>query len=132
MVFLLLLLGLLGTPAVCAQTDARGVELQRRQLDAFRQEPRVAVVVAVDQYPEESGFRRLEFAAKDAEALAQALSGPDFNYRVRIIVNQQAVRTVIRGALEKRGCDRRRERHAAFLLCRTWRPEGRQAISGHL
>ncbi len=83
-----------------AQTlSERGVTLARQQVDEFRQEPRVAVIVAVDQYQEESGFRKLEYATKDASALAAALQAADFSYNVRTLLNERALRTVIRTAI---------------------------------
>jgi len=87
--------------ALCAQSQGpadRGVTTLRRQLDVFQKEPRVAVVVGVDDYRHSSGFRKLDYAAKDADSIAQALEGGDFKYKVVKKLNTEAIRTELREA----------------------------------
>ncbi len=91
----------LTAPALFAQAPgSRGIAIERQQFNAFQEEPRVAVIVAVDQYPEESGFRKLDFATKDADSLAQVLAGPNFNYKVQKLLNSRALRNVVRQSLK--------------------------------
>src|ERR1035438_870136 len=66
------------------------------ELNAFEREPRIAVVVGIDDYREEYGFRKLDYAAKDAQAVAETLRAEPFKYDVRMILNADAMERVVK------------------------------------
>ncbi len=91
---------LLFAGVLCAQPNDRSATAFRHQLEAFQQEPRVALIVAIDEYPRASGFRKLEYATRDAAALSDALSAPGLNYKVRLLLNHEALHNEVRQALK--------------------------------
>jgi tetratricopeptide (TPR) repeat protein len=64
---------------------------------SFENEKKFAVVVGIDKYPPESGFRQLQFAAADAVAMADELHRQ--GYEVKRLIDSEAVRESVRSAL---------------------------------
>lgn len=72
---------------------------QTSDSDRFLAERKVAIVVGISDYPPESGFPKLQYAAKDAEDLAAALTRQ--GYQTQLLTNQHAMKTSIRRALQQ-------------------------------
>jgi uncharacterized caspase-like protein len=72
---------------------------QTSDSDRFLAERKVAIVVGISDYPPESGFPKLQYAAKDAEDLAAALTKQ--GYQTQLLTNQHAMKTSIRRALQQ-------------------------------
>jgi uncharacterized caspase-like protein len=64
----------------------------------FLAEKKLAIIVGISDYPAESNFPKLEFAAKDAQDLASALQKQ--GYQTQLLTDQHAMRVSIRKALE--------------------------------
>jgi uncharacterized caspase-like protein len=82
----LLVLGALSVSA--ALTSSRQPEYE-----TFSKEPRVAVVIGINDHPETSGFPRLRFAVADAQAIAEALK--ENGYDVRLLLDREATQAGI-------------------------------------
>lgn len=90
---------LLFCPALMAPGAATEAQSQTSAPELFPAERRVAIVVGISDYPAESGFPRLQYAAKDAEDLASALQKQ--GYQVQLLTNQHAMKSSIRKALQQ-------------------------------
>lgn len=90
---------LLFCPALMAPGAATEAQSQTAAPEVFPAERRVAIVVGISDYPTESGFPRLQYAAKDAEDLASALQKQ--GYQVQLLTNQHAMKSSIRKALQQ-------------------------------
>ena len=64
---------LLFCPSLIALGAATEGQSQTSAPELFLAEKKVAIVVGISDYPAESGFPRLQYAAKDAEDMADAL-----------------------------------------------------------
>ncbi len=82
-----------------AQADANNATFKNRDAQPFLTEKKVAIVVGISDYPKESGFDKLNFAAKDAEDLAKALQKQ--GYSTQLLTDQHAMKSSIQAALEQ-------------------------------
>jgi len=67
--------------------------------EPFLSEKKVAIVVGISDYPPESGFPKLQFAAKDAQDLVAALSKQ--GYQTQLLIDQHAMKSSLRRALQQ-------------------------------
>ncbi len=65
----------------------------------YLKEKKVAIVIGISDYPVESGFPKLQFAAKDAQDLAAALEKQ--GYQVQLLTDQHAMKSSLKRALEQ-------------------------------
>lgn len=89
-----------GTPPNAATTE-RGLIRLPEEAAAFQREGRVAVVVGINAYAPESGFRTLDYAKEDAQALDKQFS--KYGYTVRPLLDGQAKKSFILKAIEEAG-----------------------------
>lgn len=89
-----------GTPPNAATTE-RGLMRLPEEAAAFQREGRVAVVVGINAYAPESGFRTLDYAKEDAQALDKQFS--KYGYTVRPLLDGQAKKSFILKAIEEAG-----------------------------
>lgn len=82
---------------VCA--DEKNVRLVEAQ--QFAQGNKVAVIVGVNTYDQESGLRPLKYAAADADALTAVLQ--KHGYAARTLTNQKATKSYILNAIKQAG-----------------------------
>lgn len=92
-------LALLAAQAAGAQLVAPQNAAKMPDAAPFLAEKKVAIVVGISDYPAESGFPKLQFAAKDASDMAAALVKE--GYQVQLLTDQHAMRSSIRKALEQ-------------------------------
>lgn len=93
----LALLLALSSPLVSAQGATKEVQSKAPNPDPFLTEKKVAIVVGISDYPAESGFPKLQFAAKDAQDLAAALQKQ--GYQTQLLTNEHAMKSSIQRAL---------------------------------
>jgi Caspase domain len=93
-----LLIGL-GSPLLMAQTNLTAATPKPPSPEPFLAEKKVAIVVGISDYPAESGFPKLQFAAKDAHDLASALEKQ--GYQTQLLTDQHAMKSSIRKALQQ-------------------------------
>lgn len=93
------LLALFAAQVAGAQLPAPKDEVKLPDAAPFLIEKKVAIVVGISDYPAESGFPKLQFAAKDAQDIAAALEKE--GYQVQLLTDQHAMRSSIRKALEQ-------------------------------
>jgi TPR repeat protein len=93
-----LLLCLLFALSGAAQTDSKGVKISPRDATRFQAEKKLALVVGINDYQEESGLSKLKYAVKDAEDLAKTLR--DFGYQADILTDSRAMKVTIRKHLD--------------------------------
>ncbi len=65
----------------------------------FLGEKKIALVIGISDYPQESGFPKLQFAAKDAQDLAAVLQNQ--GYKTVLLTDSHAMRSSIRNALQQ-------------------------------
>jgi len=83
--------------------DAKGaVRVDEDERQSFNRGNKVAVVVGIENYLEETGFPALSYAVDDAQALADFLSN-EAGYRVRLLSDHMANKNVVMRALEQAG-----------------------------
>jgi len=70
-----------------------------RSAEPFLAEKKIAIVVGISDYPPESGFTKLQFAAKDAQDLASVLQKQ--GYRTQVLTDSHAMKSSIRKALQQ-------------------------------
>ena len=80
-----------------ASSANRGIIPVRQQWTGFRKQLRIALVIGIDTYPPESGFRKLQYAVKDAQDFAGELKHQ--GYTVNLLTDSAALRNSIRKAL---------------------------------
>jgi len=101
-----------------AQTGDKGVKVSPRDAARFQAEKKLALVVGINDYQEESGLSKLKYAVSDAEELATALQS--YGYVADVLTDSKAMKVTIR-------------RHLADLLKRVQPDSGTIlfAFSGH-
>jgi len=82
-----------------SQTGSRTAPSQVQNPAPFLQEKKIAIVVGISDYPAESGFPKLRFAAKDAQDLAAVLGNQ--GYKVHLLTDERAMRSSIRLTLQQ-------------------------------
>ncbi|MCK5897077.1 MAG: SUMF1/EgtB/PvdO family nonheme iron enzyme, partial [Cocleimonas sp.] len=91
--------GVYFSPPLYADTN-KGL-MRTQEETKFRQENKVAIVVGVGAYDNNSGLRRLAYATKDASGIANALRQQD--YTVRLLMNHKANKGYILSAIKQAG-----------------------------
>jgi uncharacterized caspase-like protein len=81
-----------------AQSSSKELVPKGANPEPFLAEKKIAVVVGISDYPAESGFPKLEYAAKDAQDLAAALQKQ--GYQTQLLTDYSALRNSIHKALE--------------------------------
>ncbi|HSY13164.1 MAG TPA: caspase family protein [Verrucomicrobiae bacterium] len=89
----------LNVPLLIAQATLKPVTSTAPDPNPFLSEKKVAIVVGISDYPEESGFPKLQFAAKDAQDLAAALEKQ--GYKTQLLTNEHAMKSSIQRALQQ-------------------------------
>lgn len=89
----------LSSPLLIAQGQAKETATQSADAAPFFAEKKVAIVVGISDYPAESGFPKLQYAAKDAQDLADALKKQ--GYQTQVLTDQHAMKSSIRKALQQ-------------------------------
>jgi uncharacterized caspase-like protein len=89
----------LASPLVMAQGPSKEAAAQAADAAPFFAEKKVAIVVGISDYPAESGFPKLQYAAKDAQDLASALEKQ--GYQTQVLTDQHAMKSSIRKALQQ-------------------------------
>ena len=82
-----------------SQTGPRTALSQGQNPVPFLEERKIAIVVGISDYPPESGFPKLRFAAKDAQDLAAVLGNQ--GYKVHLLIDERAMRSSIRLTLQQ-------------------------------
>jgi formylglycine-generating enzyme len=77
-----------------AQNGGKGVSLPPEDPTRFLTEKKLALVIGINDYPEESGLSKLKWAAKDATDLAAELTRQ--GYTVDLLVNERVTKVAIR------------------------------------
>lgn len=95
---LAILLFCFASQVLIAQTSSKAPAPPATSPEPFFTEKKIAVVVGISEYPAESGFPKLEFAAKDAQDLAAALQKQ--GYQTQVLTDHNALKNSIRKALE--------------------------------
>jgi uncharacterized caspase-like protein len=93
------LVGALWSSAVLAQGLGVAPTAQLPAATSFVSEKKVAIVVGISDYPIESGYPRLQFAAKDAADLAAALQKQ--GYQTELLTDSHAMKSSIIRALQQ-------------------------------
>jgi uncharacterized caspase-like protein len=86
------------SPLLIAQTNSKEPPPPAPDPAPFLSEKKVAIVVGISDYPPETNFSKLEFAAKDAQDLSAALQKQ--GYQTQLLTDQHAMKVSIRKALE--------------------------------
>ena len=89
----------LAQPILRVQSD-RGAE-RVREAEQFSGQDKIAIIVAIEEYLEESGFRALDYAVEDGEALAATLDRQ--GYLVKTFYNHRAKKHFILDAIDNAG-----------------------------
>ena len=89
---------LLGAPMLLAETPATSAA-KPPNFEPFLAEKKVAIVVGISDYQPESGFPKLQFAAKDAQDLAAVLQKQ--GYKTQVLTDEHAMKSSIRKALQQ-------------------------------
>src|SRR5580704_10156445 len=89
----------LNVPLLIAQATLKPVTSTAPDPNPFLSEKKVAIVVGISDYPAESGFPKLQYAAKDAQDLASALEKQ--GYQTQVLTDQHAMKSSIRKALQQ-------------------------------
>jgi uncharacterized caspase-like protein len=97
--FMLALLLALSSPLLVAQGPLKDVSSKSPDPNPFLAEKKVAIVVGISDYPPESGFPKLQYAAKDAQDLAAALQKQ--GYKTQLLTDSHAMRSSIQRALQQ-------------------------------
>ena len=92
------LLFCLASPLLIAQTNSKEPAPKAPDPAPFLAEKKLAIVVGISDYPPETNFPKLEFAAKDAQDLSAALQKQ--GYQTQLLTDQHAMKVSIRKALE--------------------------------
>jgi len=88
----------LASPFLTAMANSPEPAPKPPAAEPFLADKKVAIVVGISDYPAESGFPKLEFAAKDAQDLVGALQKQ--GYETQLLTDQHALRNSIHKALE--------------------------------
>jgi uncharacterized caspase-like protein len=96
---LLVMLSVLASQMAVAQAPATQGAVPAQSPAPSPTEKRVAIVVGISDYPPESGFPKLRYAAKDAEDLASDLGKQ--GYQTELLTDQHAMKSSIRRALQQ-------------------------------
>jgi len=75
-----------GVDVAFGQADKGSFSVEEAEQQSFVRGKKVAVVVGVEDYPEETGFQTLSYAEDDAQAVADCLKKPA-GYEVRLLLN---------------------------------------------
>jgi hypothetical protein len=86
-------------PLLLAQSDSKHLTSQANDPQPFLGEKKVAIVIGISDYPSESGFPKLQYAAKDAQDLASALE--KHGYTTHLLTDQHAMKSSIQAALQQ-------------------------------
>jgi hypothetical protein len=106
---------LLAAYVLAAQSrEKRITPVDAAQRESFSKSTNVAIVVGVSDYAPDTGLQKLQYANRDAEAVAAELRRQD--YKVRLLVDGEATRSRISAAIREAGRRRLTRRNAAFLL----------------
>jgi uncharacterized caspase-like protein len=81
-----------------AQTGNKGVKVSSRDATQFQTEKKLALIVGINDYQEESGLSKLKYAVRDAEELATALQS--FGYVTDVLTDSRAMKVTIRHHLD--------------------------------
>ncbi|MGA3016838.1 MAG: caspase family protein [Bryobacteraceae bacterium] len=81
-----------------AQTGNKGVKVSPRDAARFQKEKKLALIVGINDYQEESGLSKLKYAVSDAEDLATALQS--YDYAVDLLTDSRAMKVPIRRHLD--------------------------------
>jgi len=84
--------------AVLAQTGNRGVTVAPRDATHFLQEKKLALLVGIDDYQEETGLSKLKYAVNDVKDLAEALKA--HGYLTDVLTDGRAIKVTIRRHLQ--------------------------------
>ena len=95
---LIVLLSLFAAQCARAQGAAPQAPEKLPDVAPFLKEKKVAIVIGISDYPVESGFPKLQFAAKDAQDLAAALEKQ--GYQVQLLTDQHKARHTHETALQ--------------------------------
>ena len=72
-----------------AQTGNKGVKVSPRDAAQFQTEKKLALIVGINDYQEESGLSKLKYAVSDAEELATALQS--YGYLTDVLTDSRAM-----------------------------------------
>jgi TPR repeat protein len=81
-----------------AQTGDKGVKVSPRDAAKFQTEKKLALIVGINDYQEESGLSKLKWAVSDAEELATALQS--YGYVTDVLADGRAMKVTIRRHLD--------------------------------
>ena len=81
-----------------AQTGNKGVKVSLRDAARFQTEKKLALIVGINDYQEESGLSKLKYAVSDAEELATALQS--YGYVTDVLTDGRAMKVTIRRHLD--------------------------------
>jgi TPR repeat protein len=81
-----------------AQTGNKGVKVSLRDAARFQTEKKLALIVGINDYQEESGLSKLKYAVSDAEELATALQS--YGYLTDVLTDGRAMKVTIRRHLD--------------------------------
>jgi hypothetical protein len=81
-----------------AQTGNKGVKVSPRDAAKFQTEKKLALIVGINDYQEESGLSKLKYAVSDAEELATALQS--YGYVTDVLTDGRAMKVTIRRHLD--------------------------------
>jgi formylglycine-generating enzyme required for sulfatase activity len=93
---------LLAAYVLAAQSrEKRITPVDAAQRESFSKSTNVAIVVGVSDYAPDTGLQKLQYANRDAEAVAAELRRQD--YKVRLLVDGEATRSRISAAIREAG-----------------------------
>jgi TPR repeat protein len=81
-----------------AQTGNKGVKVSPGDATQFQTEKKLALIVGINDYQEESGLSKLKYAVSDAEELATALQS--YGYVTDVLTDGRAMKVTIRRHLD--------------------------------
>jgi TPR repeat protein len=81
-----------------AQTGNKGVKVSPHDAAQFQTEKKLALIVGINDYQEESGLSKLKYAVSDAEELATALQS--YGYVTDVLTDKRAIKVIIRRHLD--------------------------------
>ena len=82
-------------------THEKGLQRLPQAADQFAKEQRIAIIVGIDQYHPNSGFRNLQYAVDDAKALAEQFEKQ--RYTTKLILDSDAKEHFILQAISEAG-----------------------------
>jgi peroxiredoxin len=96
-----MILASLALTAGAQSREKRIAPVDPAQRESFSKATNVAVVVGVSDYASDTGLQKLQYADRDAQAIAAELRKQ--NYAVRLLVNSDATRSRITAAVREAG-----------------------------